>query len=70
MCYTCGCKLPFESHGDSRNVIEDAFVGAGKTEQIKNAGRAQAKRNMLDLLREEERRGELDAPSKSYAEKS
>ena len=70
MCYTCGCKLVFETHGDPRNVVEDAFIGAGETEQIKRAGRAKAKRNMLELLQEEERRGELDAPRKSYAEKS
>lgn len=69
MCYTCGCKLPFEDHGDPRNVIEPTLVEAGKTKEIKSAGRAQAKRNMLELLQAEERAGELDDPKKSYAEK-
>jgi hypothetical protein len=47
MCYTCGCKMPFEDHGDPRNVVERAFTDGGKTKEIKNAGTAKAKQNML-----------------------
>lgn len=70
MCYTCGCKLPFEDHGDPRNIVEQALIDAGKTKEIKNAGRATAKQNMLELIEEERRRRDLDEPRKSYAEKS
>ena len=70
MCYTCGCKLPFEDHGDPRNIVESALVEAGKTKEIKNAGRTQAKRNMLELIQEQQDAGELDEPRKSYAEKT
>ena len=68
MCYTCGCKLPYEDHGDPRNVVETAFSEAGKTKQVDSGGAAAAKRNMLELLQVEERAGELAQPRKSYAE--
>lgn len=68
MCYTCGCKLPNEDHGDSRNIVEQAFLDAGKTKEIKNAGRPTAKRNMLELLQQEQREGELEDPRQNYAE--
>jgi len=70
MCYTCGCKLPFEDHGDPRNIVERALIEAGKTKAIKNAGRVTAKQNMLELIEEERRRRGLADPRKSYAEKS
>lgn len=66
VCYTCGCKLPYEDHGDPRNVIESAFVRGGKTKEIKSAGRMKAKRNMLELLQAEQRRGDLGDPKKNY----
>ncbi|CAN5138643.1 hypothetical protein BH18CHL2_BH18CHL2_12070 [soil metagenome] len=68
MCYTCGCKLPYEDHGDPRNVVESAFVEGGKTKESKNGGRVTAKENMLALLQAEQRAGELGEPRKSYAE--
>ena len=67
MCYTCGCKLPFEDHGDPRNVVESAFAEAGGTKEIDSAGALKAKQNMLELLQEEQRAGELPEPRKSYA---
>ena len=70
MCYTCGCKLPFEDHGDPRNIVESALVEAGKSKEIKNAGRAQAKRNMLELIQEQKDAGDLEEPKKSYAEEA
>ena len=66
MCYSCGCKLPYEDHGDKRNLVESAFVQSGKTKEIKAAGRVRAKQNTLKLLLEERRRGELRMPRKSY----
>jgi hypothetical protein len=35
MCYTCGCKLPYEGHGDPNNIVEDDLKAAGQTETIK-----------------------------------
>jgi hypothetical protein len=61
--------MPYEDHGDPRNVIEQAFLDAGKTKEIKNAGRPTAKQNMLELLQAEERSGDLEEPKQSYAEK-
>jgi hypothetical protein len=60
--------MPFQDHGDPRNIVEQALIDAGKTKEIKNAGRAAAKKNMLELIELEERAGELDEPRESYAE--
>lgn len=38
MCYTCGCKLPHEAHGDPNNIVEDDLKKAGESDTIKNAG--------------------------------
>src|SRR5438552_18228274 len=70
MCYTCGCKLPYEDHGEPRNIVEQALVNAGKTKEIKNAGRVKAKENMFELIREQQRRGELEEPRANYAEET
>ena len=70
MCYTCPCGLPFESHGDPRNVVESAFAKAGRTKEIKNAGKTEAKRNMYKLLKKQLDRRELARPRKSYAKKA
>lgn len=70
MCYTCGCKMPFADHGDPRNIVEQALIEAGKTKEIKNAGRATAKKNMLELIELQQRSGELDEPRESYAEEA
>jgi hypothetical protein len=68
MCYTCGCKLPFEAHGDPANIIEDDLKKAGDTDTIKQAGVEQAKRNMLELIELQRDRGELADPKKDYNE--
>jgi hypothetical protein len=60
--------MPYEDHGDPRNVVEQDLVDAGKTKEIKNAGRVKAKENMLELIREQQRRGELAEPRVNYAE--
>jgi hypothetical protein len=66
MCYTCGCKLPFEDHGDPRNIVEAHLENAGQTETINRPGVEQAKRNMLELLEIQQEAGDLDSPRKDY----
>jgi len=66
MCYTCGCKLPYEDHGDPSNIIEDHLTAAGKTETIRQAGVVQAKENLFELLEIQKSRGELESPQQDY----
>lgn len=68
MCYTCGCKLPYEDHGDPNNIVEDDLRKAGDTDTIKHAGVAQAKENLLELIEIQKDRGELANPKKDYNE--
>jgi hypothetical protein len=68
MCYTCGCKLPYERHGDDANLVEDDLKEAGQTETIKHAGVEQAKKNMLELIELQKNRGDLANPKKDYNE--
>jgi hypothetical protein len=68
MCYTCGCKLPYERHGDSDNIVEDDLKKSGQTETIKHAGVEQAKKNMLELIELQKNRGDLANPKKDYNE--
>jgi hypothetical protein len=66
MCYTCGCKLPYEDHGDPANIVEAHLEAAGATETIGNAGVATAKENLLELIRLQQDGGELDHPKQRY----
>ena len=66
MCYTCGCKLPYEDHGDPANLIEDHLRDAGQTETIDKAGVTTAKENMLELLRLQKDAGDLTQPRQDY----
>lgn len=68
MCYTCGCKLPFEDHGDPSNIVEQHLKKAGQTETIKRAGVKQAKNNLMELLEIQKNRGDLEDPKKDYNE--
>ena len=68
MCYTCGCKLPFEDHGDQNNIVEDDLTKAGQTETIEGAGVEQAKENLVELVRIQKERGELGDPKHDYNE--
>lgn len=70
MCYSCGCRMPYASHGDERNVVEQDLIEAGKTKQIKSAGAAKAKENIAELIDLQRRAGELDEPRESYAEEA
>jgi hypothetical protein len=66
MCYTCGCKLPFESHGDPANIVGGDLKKSGQTDTIKHAGVEQAKKNMLELIELQKNRGDLADPKKDY----
>jgi len=68
MCYTCGCKLPYEAHGNPDNIIEDDLKKAGQTDTIKQAGVEQAKKNLLELIELQKNRGDLADPKKDYNE--
>ena len=66
MCYNCGCKLPYEDHGDSNNLVEEHMKKAGKTKAMKQAGKTTAKENVLELLQLQKDKGELANPKKDY----
>ena len=44
MCYTCGCRMPYDAMGDARNIVEKFFEEAGQTDAIGKAGVLQAKK--------------------------
>jgi len=66
MCYTCGCKLPYEDHGDPSNVVEGDLKGSGQTEAIGKAGVKTAKENLLELIELEKEAGDLERPKQDY----
>lgn len=66
MCYNCGCKLPYERHGDERNIVEEDLIDSGKTETIKKAGRKTAKENFIELIELQRKKGELGNPKTDY----
>lgn len=66
MCYTCGCKLPYEDHGDPANIVEDDLKAAGQTKTIKKAGVKTAKENLVELIEMQRKGGDLSRPKKDY----
>lgn len=66
MCYTCGCKLPYENHGDPANLVESDLDESGQTEAIDDAGIRAAKLNMLQLIMLQQESGELEKPRQDY----
>lgn len=68
MCYTCGCKLPFEDHSDPRNLTEKNLEEASKTEAAGEADIKKVKENIEDLIHLQKEAGELSSPKQSYAE--
>ena len=66
MCYTCGCKLPYESHNDSNNLVESHMEKAGLTPTIKHAGKKTAKENLFELLQIQSNRDKLEKPKEDY----
>jgi hypothetical protein len=66
VCYTCGCKLPYEDHGDPANIVEHDLEEAGQTEAIDEAGISAAKINMLELIQLQQEAGDLERPNQDY----
>lgn len=66
MCYTCGCKLPYEDHGDPANLVEEHLRKSGETDAIEGAGVTTAKQNMLELIELQMQAGETDRPKEDY----
>ena len=66
MCYTCGCKLPYEDHGDPNNIVESHLDKAGQAETIKQAGVQAAKENMAELIQLQKDAGDLGKPKNDY----
>jgi hypothetical protein len=66
VCYTCGCKLPYEDHGDPANLVEDHLKAAGQTDVIEKAGVVAAKENMLELIQLQKAQGDLERPKEDY----
>lgn len=66
MCYTCGCKLPYEDHGDPANIVEDDLKASGQTKTIKKAGVKTAKENLVALIELQRKAGDLSRPKKDY----
>jgi hypothetical protein len=66
MCYTCGCKLPFEDHGDPRNLTEKNLRDATMTEAAKGADIAKVKESVEELIRLEGESDELSEPKQQY----
>ena len=66
MCYTCGCRRPYDTMGDARNIVEKFFEEASQTDAIGKAGVLQAKKHMLELLQAELEKQELEKPKQQY----
>jgi hypothetical protein len=66
MCYTCGCRRPYDTMRDPRNMVEKFFEEAGQTEAIGKAGVLQTKKHMLELLLAELEQQELEKPKEQY----
>jgi hypothetical protein len=66
MCYTCGCRRPYDTMGDAKNIVEKFFEEAGQTAAIGKAGVTQAKKNMMELLQAELEKQELEKPKEQY----
>ena len=66
MCYTCGCRRPYDTMGDPKSMVEKFFEEAGQTAAIGKAGVMQAKKHMLDLLQAELEKQELEKPKEQY----
>jgi len=66
VCYTCGCKMPFEDHGDPRNLTEKNLRDAGVTEAAKGADIRKIKENVQELIELEAAADQLADPKQQY----
>lgn len=70
MCYTCGCKMPYDDHGDPRNITEKNLEDSTKTEAAEGAGITKVKENFDELIHLQKDAGELAQPKEKYGEES
>ncbi len=66
MCYTCGCRRPYDTMGDPKNIVEKFFEEAGQTAAIGKEGVLEAKKHMLEQLQAELEKQELEKPKEQY----
>ena len=66
MCYTCGCKMPFEDHGDPRNLTENNLRDAAMTDAAKGADIRKVKENVQELIELEAAADQLADPKQQY----
>ncbi len=57
---------PMIPMGDPKNIVEKFFEEAGQTAAIGKAGVMQAKKNMMELLKAEFEKNELEKPKEQY----
>ncbi len=58
MCYTCGCGMPDEDHGDPKRITNKTFKDAASADEISDD---QAKMNALETLQEQTGKGAPEA---------
>lgn len=58
--------MPYNDMGDPKNITEDTFKEAGQTSAVGKAGVMQAKKNMLELLKMEMEKDQLEKPEENY----
>ena len=66
MCYTCGCKLPYEDHGDPRNLTEKNLQDAALTKEAGGADITKVKENFAELIDLQRQAGEEANPQQKY----
>ena len=66
MCYTCGCKLPYEDHGDPRNLTEKDIQDAALTKAAGGADITQIKENFAQLIDLQRQAGDEANPKQKY----
>jgi hypothetical protein len=66
MCYTCGCKMPYEDHGDPRNLTEQNLQDAALTKEAGGADITKVKENVAELIDLQRRANEEAQPKQKY----
>jgi hypothetical protein len=66
MCYTCGCKMPYEDHGDPRNLTEQNLQDAALTKEAGGADITKVKENFAELIDLQRQAGEEANPKQKY----
>src|SRR2546430_17040624 len=53
MCYTCGCRRPYDTMGDARNIVEKFFEEAGLKNSSGKEGVIRGKKKILERVQAE-----------------